>query len=90
MPEVFGVLDDLVAGRQDPLLWGECRKGGRSHQGDRISPTCRSVQIIFNIFRQRPADLFFSLAQQRKTAILARVPLSSGMLTGKMSQSTSI
>jgi aryl-alcohol dehydrogenase-like predicted oxidoreductase len=42
------------------------------------------VQIIFNIFRQRPADLFFAEAKKRKVGILARVPLSSGMLTGKL------
>jgi aryl-alcohol dehydrogenase-like predicted oxidoreductase len=47
-----------------------------------------SVQIIFNIFRQRPAELFFSEAKRRKVGILARVPLSSGMLTGKMTKRT--
>jgi len=47
-----------------------------------------TVQIIFNIFRQRPADLFFKLAQERNVGILARVPLSSGMLTGKLSRQT--
>ena len=49
-------------------------------------PGVVSVQIIFNIFRQRPADLFFNLAKQKNIGILARVPLSSGMLTGKMSK----
>ena len=48
-------------------------------------PGVQSVQIIFNIFRQRPADLFFAEAQRRKVGILARLPLSSGMLTGKFS-----
>ena len=42
------------------------------------------MQIIFNIFRQRPAELFFEQAMKRKVGILARVPLASGMLTGKM------
>jgi aryl-alcohol dehydrogenase-like predicted oxidoreductase len=51
-------------------------------------PNVSSVQIIFNIFRQRPTELFFPLAQQKKVAILARVPLASGMLTGKMNLST--
>jgi aryl-alcohol dehydrogenase-like predicted oxidoreductase len=46
----------------------------------------QSVQIIFNIFRQRPADLFFSEAQRRRVGILARVPLASGLLTGKLNQ----
>jgi aryl-alcohol dehydrogenase-like predicted oxidoreductase len=49
----------------------------------------QSVQIIFNIFRQRPADLFFARAQQLKVGILARLPLSSGMLAGKMTRSSS-
>ena len=47
------------------------------------------MQIIFNIFRQRPLDLFFGEAQRRKVGILARLPLSSGMLTGKMTRSSS-
>jgi aryl-alcohol dehydrogenase-like predicted oxidoreductase len=46
------------------------------------------VQIIFNMFRQRPADLFFAQAQKRKVGILARLPLSSGMLAGKMTRAT--
>ena len=43
-----------------------------------------SVQIIFNIFRQRPAGLFFEVAKKRKIAVIARVPLASGLLTGKL------
>jgi aryl-alcohol dehydrogenase-like predicted oxidoreductase len=46
------------------------------------------VQIIFNMFRQRPADLFFAEAKRRQVGILARLPLSSGMLAGKMSRQT--
>jgi aryl-alcohol dehydrogenase-like predicted oxidoreductase len=42
------------------------------------------VQIIFNMFRHRPANLFFQEAKRRKVGILARVPLASGLLTGKM------
>ena len=51
-------------------------------------PNVQSVQIIFNIFRQRPADLFFAEAKRRKVGILARVPLASGLLTGKMKKDT--
>jgi aryl-alcohol dehydrogenase-like predicted oxidoreductase len=51
-------------------------------------PNVQSVQIIFNIFRQRPADLFFELAKQRQVGILARVPLASGLLSGKMTRQT--
>lgn len=42
-----------------------------------------SVQIIFNIFRQRPKDLFFGLAKKKDVGIIARIPLASGLLTGK-------
>jgi aryl-alcohol dehydrogenase-like predicted oxidoreductase len=42
------------------------------------------VQIIFNCFRQRPAEVFFPRAKERRVGILARLPLSSGMLTGKL------
>lgn len=47
-------------------------------------PGCASVQIIYNLFRQRPATLFFREAKARNVATIIRVPLASGMLTGKM------
>ena len=47
-------------------------------------PGVVSVQIIFNIFRQRPAGLFFDVAKARGVAVIARVPLASGLLTGKL------
>ena len=84
MPETFGVLDDLV------------QAGKLQHYGVSVEkveealkaieyPNVESVQIIFNIFRQRPAELFFEQALRRKIGILARVPLASGLLTGKLS-----
>jgi aryl-alcohol dehydrogenase-like predicted oxidoreductase len=48
-------------------------------------PNVKTVQIIFNIFRQKPAEEFFPLAEERSIGILARVPLASGLLSGKMS-----
>lgn len=86
-PEVFEVLDDLV--RQ-----GKLRNYGVSvekvEEGLKAIeyPNVKTVQIIFNIFRQRPAELFFQEAKKRKVGILARVPLASGLLTGKMKPST--
>jgi aryl-alcohol dehydrogenase-like predicted oxidoreductase len=83
MPETFGVLDDLVKA-------GKLRNYGVSVEKVEEAlkaieyPNVKSVQIIFNIFRQRPAELFFERATQRKVAILARVPLASGLLTGKL------
>ncbi|GAI15822.1 unnamed protein product, partial [marine sediment metagenome] len=47
-----------------------------------------SVQIIFNIFRQRPSELFFEQCKKKNIAVIARVPLASGLLTGKMSLAT--
>jgi len=51
-------------------------------------PNVQTVQIIFNIFRQRPSELFFVEAQKRKVGILARVPLASGMLSGKITRAS--
>jgi aryl-alcohol dehydrogenase-like predicted oxidoreductase len=86
-PEVFGVLDDLVQ-------QGKLRNYGVSVEKVEEAlkaieyPNVKTVQIIFNIFRQRPAELFFEQARKRKIGILARVPLASGLLTGKMKSST--
>ncbi len=83
-PEVFGILDDLVKA-------GKLRHYGVSVEKVEEAlkaiefPNVQSVQIIFNIFRQRPAELFFAEAQKRKVGILARVPLASGLLSGKIS-----
>ena len=49
-------------------------------------PNVKSIQIIFNIFRQKPAETFFKEAAKRNVGIIARVPLASGLLTGKMHQ----
>jgi len=51
-------------------------------------PGVKTIQIIFNMFRQRPAELFFREAKSRWIGILARVPLASGLLTGKMTRTT--
>jgi aryl-alcohol dehydrogenase-like predicted oxidoreductase len=48
-----------------------------------------TIQIIFNMFRQRPAGLFFGEAQKRNVGVIVRVPLASGLLTGKFSKITS-
>ena len=49
-------------------------------------PNVTTVQMIFNLFRQRPAELFFKEAQKKDVGIIARVPLASGLLTGKFSE----
>lgn len=47
-----------------------------------------SLQVIFNLFRQHIADEFFDLAQQKGVALIVRVPLASGLLTGKFTPQT--
>jgi len=84
-PEVFGVLDDLVAA-------GKLRHYGVSVKSPEEGlkamdyPNLQSVQIIFNMFRHRPAELFFAEAKRRRVGVLARVPLASGLLSGKLSR----
>ncbi|MET0555507.1 MAG: aldo/keto reductase, partial [Vicinamibacteria bacterium] len=82
-PEVFGLLDDLV------------RAGKVRHYGVSVEtvdealrairhPNVATVQIIFNMFRLKPAEAFFPAAEAQGVGILARVPLASGLLTGKL------
>jgi aryl-alcohol dehydrogenase-like predicted oxidoreductase len=83
MPEVFDVLDELVKAGKLRYYGVSVEKVEEALKAIEY-PNVQSVQIIFNIFRQRPLDLFFGEAARRKVGILARLPLSSGMLTGKM------
>lgn len=87
-PELFAGMDTLVA------------KGKIQHYGvsvERVEealkaieyPGVETVQIIFNMFRHRPAELFFEQAIKRNIGVIVRVPLASGLLTGKMSKNTS-
>lgn len=87
MPEVFGILDDLVNAGKLQHYAVSVEKVEEAIKALEF-PNIQSVQIIFNIFRQRPSELFFPLAREKKVGILARVPLASGLLTGKMSTST--
>ena len=86
-PEVFGILDDLVKD-------GKLRYYGVSVEKVEEAlmaieyPNVQTIQIIFNVFRQRPAELFFEQAKKRKVGIIARVPLASGLLTGKLKKNT--
>lgn len=84
-PEIFGLMDDLVQAGKIRFYGVSVERVEEAIKAVEFE-NVQSVQIIFNIFRQRPADLFFGLAQEKKVGILARVPLSSGMLTGKMSK----
>jgi aryl-alcohol dehydrogenase-like predicted oxidoreductase len=85
MPEVFGILDDLVQAGKIRYYGVSVEKVEEALKAIEF-PNVQTIQIIFNIFRQRPTDLFFQRAREKKVGILARVPLSSGMLTGKMTK----
>lgn len=87
-PEVFGVLDDMVKTGKIRYYGVSVEKVEEALKAIEY-PGVQTVQIIFNIFRQRPADLFFTEAKRRKVGILVRLPLSSGLLAGKMTRSSS-
>jgi len=87
-PEVFGWLDELVKAGKMRFYGVSVEKVEEALKAIEY-PGVQTVQIIFNMFRQRPAELFFSEAQRRKVGILARLPLASGMLAGKMTRSSS-
>jgi aryl-alcohol dehydrogenase-like predicted oxidoreductase len=86
-PEIFGLFDTMK------------KEGKIHHLGvsvERVEEAMKAieydnvttVQIIFNIFRQRPAEKFFAAAAGKNIGIIARVPLASGLLTGKFNAST--
>jgi aryl-alcohol dehydrogenase-like predicted oxidoreductase len=87
MPDVFGILDDLVTAGKVRFFGVSVEKVEEALKAIEY-PGVQSVQIIFNIFRQRPSELFFAEAKRRKVGILARVPLASGLLTGKLSHTS--
>ncbi len=88
MPETFGVLDDLVKAGKLRYYGVSVEKVEEALKAIEY-PNVQTVQIIFNIFRQRPSELFFPEALRRKVGILARVPLASGLLTGKLTAKSS-
>lgn len=86
-PEVFDIMDEMVCA-------GKIRNYGVSvekvEEGLKALefPNVSSIQLIYNIFRQRPAELLLHEAKRRNVGIIARVPLASGLLTGKMKSDT--
>ena len=86
-PELFGALDGLMEA-------GKIRHYGVSVERVEEAlkaieyPNVQTVQIVFNCFRHRPAGLFFAQAAKKQVGILARVPLASGMLSGKFTRAS--
>lgn len=87
LPETFGILDDLVSAGKLQYYGVSVEKVEEALKAIEY-PNVQTIQIIFNIFRQRPAQLFFAEALRKQVGILARVPLASGLLTGKLSISS--
>src|SRR5207253_2361395 len=87
MPEVFDVMDELVRAGKIRYYGVSVEKVEEALKAIEY-PNVQTVQIIFNMFRHRPAELFFSEAKRRNVGVLARVPLASGLLTGKMTRRT--
>jgi aryl-alcohol dehydrogenase-like predicted oxidoreductase len=86
-PALFEYLDELSA---DGVLAHYGVSVERVEEGLKAIeyPGVATVQIIYNIFRQRPAELFFPQARARQVGVIVRVPLASGLLTGKLRRET--
>lgn len=87
-PEIFGLFDDLKQEGKIANLGVSVEKveeGIKAMQYANVT----TVQIIFNLFRQRPAELFFEEAGKNNIGVIVRVPLASGLLTGKFDKNTS-
>jgi aryl-alcohol dehydrogenase-like predicted oxidoreductase len=85
MPEVFGILDDLVADGKLRYYGVSVERVEEALRAARY-PNVQSIQIIFNMFRLKPAEELFPVAREKKIGILARVPLASGLLSGKLTR----
>lgn len=86
-PEVFGILDEL-ANKGKILNYGVSVEKVEEALKAIEYPNVATIQIIYNMFRHKPAEKFFSQAKSKNVGIIARVPLASGMLTGKFKKDT--
>jgi aryl-alcohol dehydrogenase-like predicted oxidoreductase len=86
-PEVFSALDDLVKVGKVKYYGVSVEKVEEALKAIEY-PNVSTVQIIFNIFRQRPMGLFFKEAAKKNIGIIVRVPLASGLLTGKFNSNS--
>ncbi len=87
-PETYEMMDEIV--KKGKIKYYGVSVEKVSEALDAIQhPNVKSIQIIFNIFRQKPNEIFFQEAKKNNVAIIARVPLASGLLTGKMNNNSS-
>jgi aryl-alcohol dehydrogenase-like predicted oxidoreductase len=82
-PDVFGILDDLAVAGKIRHYGVSVETVDEALKAIRY-PHVKTVQIIFNAFRLKPADTFFAQAVARTVGVIVRVPLASGLLTGKL------
>jgi aryl-alcohol dehydrogenase-like predicted oxidoreductase len=87
MPEVFEALDELVQVGKVRYYGVSVEKVEEALKAIEF-PNVSTVQIIFNMLRQRPMELFFKEAQKRSIGVIVRVPLASGLLTGKFTRNS--
>jgi aryl-alcohol dehydrogenase-like predicted oxidoreductase len=86
-PEVFAALDDLVrAGKV--RFYGVSVETVAEAMDAIFQPNVHTVQIIFNCFRHKPAEHFLEMATKRRVGILSRLPLASGLLSGRITAET--
>jgi aryl-alcohol dehydrogenase-like predicted oxidoreductase len=86
-PDVFGILDELVAAGKLRYYGVSVEKVDEALAALRY-PNVQSIQIIFNMFRLRPAERLFPAAKEKEVGLIVRVPLASGLLTGKLRRDT--
>jgi aryl-alcohol dehydrogenase-like predicted oxidoreductase len=86
-PEIFELFDNLKTQGKIRFLGVSVEKVEEALKAIEY-PNVATVQIIFNMFRHRPAELFFKEAKKRNVGIIVRVPLASGLLSGKMTAQT--
>ena len=86
-PEIFAAMDGFI---QQGRIASYGVSVERVEEGLKAIeyPSVATVQIIYNIFRQRPADRFLSAARELNVGVIARVPLASGLLSGKFNRDT--
>ena len=86
-PEIFGLFEDLKKEGKIQHLGVSVEKVEEALKAIEFD-NVTTVQIIFNMFRQRPAELFFEQAKKKNIGVIVRVPLASGLLTGNYSAQT--
>ena len=85
--ETYEMMDEMV--KKGKIAYYGVSVFNISEAMDAIQfPNVKSIQMVFNIFRQKPAEVFFKEAKKRNVGIIARGPLASGLLTGTIDQDT--